>query len=69
MRYTAVFEFDEEPTIKRADSWKGGKLITIQFSDALKELEILRGVVEAIAFGDDNGDPYSLAQQTLDLIN
>jgi len=69
MRYTAVFEFAEEPTIKKSDTWLGGTLCIVQFSDALKELEILRGVVEAIAFGDDDGDPYSLAQQTLDLLN
>ncbi len=67
MRYTAVFEFAEEPTIKRSDSWNGGKLITIQFSDAIKELELLRETVEAIAFGD--GDAQEMAQQTLDLLN
>lgn len=69
VRYTVVFEFDEEPKIKGNDSWLGGKLCIVQFSDALKELEILRGVVEAIAFGDDDGDPYTLAQQTLDILN
>jgi len=67
MRYTAVFEFAEEPTIKKSDTWLGGTLCIVQFSDVIKELELLRETVEAIAFGD--GDAQEMAQQTLDLLN
>ncbi len=44
MRYTAVFDFEDgkEPAVGINDGWLGGKLCAVQFSDALKELEILR---------------------------
>ena len=37
MRYTAVFEFPEgqKPAVGKKDSWLGGELVSIQFSDAL----------------------------------
>ena len=44
MRYTAVFEFPdgEEPSVGKKDTWLGGELCVLQFSDALEELEKLR---------------------------
>ena len=37
MRYTAVFEFPEgqKPAVGKKDSWLGGELVALQFSDAL----------------------------------
>ena len=48
MRYTAVFEFEKEPNIKKSDSWLGGSLCVINFSDALAELDTLNERMEAI---------------------
>ena len=42
MRYTAVFEFKDEPHIKKSDTWLDGTLCVINFSDALAELEALQ---------------------------
>lgn len=49
MRYTAVFEFKEgeEPAIGKGDSWLGGELCAVQFSDALEELEGLQAIRDA----------------------
>ena len=47
MRYTAVFEFEgEAPRIGASDTWKGGKICAVSFSDALDELEILRDAAQ-----------------------
>ena len=48
MRYTAVFEFEEHPRISRLDSWLGGKLCCVQFSDAIAELEVANEMIEDI---------------------
>lgn len=48
MKYTAVFEFEEEPNIKKSDAWLGGKLCSVQFSDALEELDLLKLKMESI---------------------
>lgn len=49
MRYTAVFEFPEgiAPAVGVNDSWLGGKICAVQFSDALYELEKANAVIEA----------------------
>ena len=48
MRYTAVFEFEEHPSISRLDSWLGGKLCCVQLSDAIAELEVASEIIEDI---------------------
>lgn len=66
-RYTAVFEFDGyEPYVNRGDTWKGGKLCRVSFSDELVVLDELKKLVEAIAEGE--GDPQQMAIQTLEQI-
>ena len=53
-RYTAVFEWPdgEEPKISRTTTLIGGRLIAVQFSDALEELERYRNALEQIADED-----------------
>lgn len=48
MKYTAVFEFEGEPTINKSDTWLGGKLCSVQFSDALEELDALQEKIDDI---------------------
>jgi hypothetical protein len=63
MKYTAVFDFENEPTIKASDSWLGGKLCVIQFSDALDELNKLEEKMEAIQnWYDTDGSVEELSQ-------
>jgi hypothetical protein len=50
MRYTAVFEWedDQNPPINSRSEWLGGKLISVQFNDAFAELDELRDRLEAL---------------------
>ena len=40
-QYTVVFEWEDDsaPIISRKDSWLGGKLISVQFNNALAQLD------------------------------
>jgi hypothetical protein len=53
-RYTAVFEWadGEEPVVSRTTTLLGGRIIAVQFSDALQELERYRTALEHIADED-----------------
>ena len=53
-RYTAVFEWPdgEEPKVSRNNTFLGGRIIAVQFSDALEELERYRTALEQIADED-----------------
>ena len=43
MRYTAVFEFtDELPRISKTDTWQGGELCGVAFSDVFNDLRIIQ---------------------------
>lgn len=50
MRYTAVFEWegDSAPIISRKDSWLGGKLISVQFNNALAMLDEVNDRLEEL---------------------
>lgn len=50
MRYTVVFEFPdgEEPAVGKKDTWLGGDLCAVQFSDALSDLEKLQRDMETL---------------------
>lgn len=63
MKYTAVFDFENEPTIKSSDSWLNGQLCVIQFSDAIDELNQLKKKMEAIQnWYDTDGSIGGLSQ-------
>jgi hypothetical protein len=57
IRYTAVFEWPDgqEPAISNTAAWLGGKLISIQFSDALAQRDRYREALERIADDDFDG--------------
>jgi hypothetical protein len=55
MKYTAVFEFKEEPDIKKSDSWLGGELCSVQFSDALEELDALHKKMDELFHPTNHG--------------
>ena len=60
--YTASFAFEKEPSIKKSDGWLGGKLLSVQFSDALEELEILKAKLDEIKkWYDTDGSVGGLA--------
>ena len=67
MRYTAVFEFDEEPAVRAGADWLGGKLCAVAFADEFVALRLLREFAEAIADGE--GDPQEMAIQTLERLD
>lgn len=69
MIYTASFVFinGNKPKVGAGDSWLGGSLCRVSFSDEFYALEKLRQLAEAIANGD--GDPQEMAIQTLELLD
>jgi hypothetical protein len=67
-RYTVVFEWPdgEEPKISRTTTLMGGRIVAVQFSDALAELERYRTALEQIADEDfDFADGPEVAEMAL----
>jgi hypothetical protein len=68
MRYTAVFEWPDEanPPLSSQAEWLGGKLVSVQFSDAFAERDRYRAALQRIA--DEyppRRDAQALAEWTL----
>ena len=67
-RYTVVFEWadGEEPVVSRTTTLLGGVVVSVQFSDALQELERYRAALEQIADEDfDFADGPEVAEMAL----
>ena len=67
-RYTALFEWPdgEEPKVSRDNTFLGGRIIAVQFSDALEELKRYRNALEQIADEDfDFADGPEVAEIAL----
>lgn len=67
--YTAVFEFDgTPPAVSLRDTWKGGKIVSVEFYDLGLEVSRLRSALRQIADGKHyaHSDAMEYAADTLE---